>query len=49
MSQQRKGEAKLKGIMKDQETSKYKKETGVNPDRKAKTKILGRVSRRMAS
>ena len=49
MSQQRKGEAKLKGIMKDQETPKYKAATGTNPDRKAKTKILGRVSRRMAS
>ena len=49
MSQQRKGEAKLKGIMKDQETSKYKAATGQNPDRKAKTKILGRVSKRMAS
>ena len=49
MSQQRKGEAKLKGIMKDQETSKYKSATGQNPDRKAKTKILGRVAKRMAS
>ena len=49
MSQQRKGEAKLKGIMKDQETSKYKAATGVNPDRKAKTKILGRVAKRMSS
>ena len=49
MSQQRKGESKLKGIMKQQETDKYKKATGVNPDRKAKTKILGRVAKRMAS
>lgn len=49
MSQQRKGESKLKGIMKQQETDKYKKATGQNPDRKAKTKILGRVSKRMAN
>ena len=49
MSQQRKGESKLKGIMKQQETDKYKKATGQNPDRKAKTKILGRVAKRMAS
>ena len=34
MSQQRKGESKLKGIMKDQETKKYKDATGVNPDQK---------------
>ena len=49
MSQQRKGESKLKGIMKQQETDKYKSATGQNPDRKAKTKILGRVAKRMAS
>ena len=41
------GERMLKGIMKDQETSKYKKETGVNPDAKGRTKILGRVNKRM--
>ena len=39
----------LRGIMKDQETAKYKKETGVNPDAKGRTKILGRVNRRMSS
>ena len=49
MSQQRKGEAVLKDIMKKQETDKYKKETGQNPDRKGKTKILGRVAKRMAN
>ena len=49
MSQQRKGEAVLKDIMKKQETDKYKRETGQNPDRKGKTKILGRVAKRMSS
>ena len=49
MSQQRKGEAVLKDIMKKQETDKYKKETGQNPDRKGNTKILGRVAKRMAN
>ena len=39
----------LKGIMKDQETAKYKKETGQNPDSKGKTKILGRVNKRMST
>lgn len=43
------GERMLKGIMKDQETSKYKKETGTNPDAKGRTKILGRVNKRMSS
>lgn len=42
------GERMLKGIMKDQETSKYKKETGTNPDAKGRTKILGRVNKRMS-
>ena len=42
------GERMLKGIMKDQETSKYKKETGVNPDAKGRQKILGRVNKRMS-
>ena len=41
------GERMLKGIMKDQETSRYKKETGQNPDAKGRTKILGRVNARM--
>ena len=44
-----KGERMLKGIMKDQETSKYKKETGVNPDAKGRQKILGRVNKRMST
>ncbi len=43
------GERMLKGIMKDQETSKYKKETGTNPDAKGRTKILGRVNKRMST
>ena len=43
------GEKMLRGIMKDQETAKYKKETGVNPDAKGRTKILGRVNKRMSS
>ena len=44
-----KGESMLKGIMKDQETDKYKKETGTNPDAKGRTKILGRVNKRMST
>jgi len=48
MKQQRKGETMLRGIMKDQETSKYKKETGANPDAKGRTKIMGRVHKRMS-
>ena len=43
----RKGETKLRSIMKGQETDKYKKETGQNPDKKAKMKIMGRVHQRM--
>jgi hypothetical protein len=43
------GERMLKGIMKDQETTKYKKATGQNPDAKGRTKILGRVNKRMAN
>lgn len=43
------GERYLRSIMKDQETAKYKKETGQNPDAKGKTKILGRVNKRMSS
>ena len=45
----RKGETKLRNIMKDQETSKYKKETGQDPDKKGKTKIMGRVHKRMST
>jgi len=43
------GERYLKSIMKDQETAKYKKETGTNPDAKGRTKILGRVNKRMST
>ena len=39
----------LKGVFKDQETAKYKKETGKNPDAKGRTKILGRVNKRMST
>jgi hypothetical protein len=49
MSQQRKGEAALKDIMKDQEFSRYEKETGQKATGKAKTKLLGRVAKRMAN
>ena len=41
------GERMLKGIMRDQETEKYRKATGQNPDAKGRTKILGRVNARM--
>ena len=44
----RAGERELKGIMKKQETDRYKKETGQNPDAKGRTKILGRVHKRMS-
>ena len=43
------GERYLKSVFKDQETAKYKKETGQNPDAKGRTKILGRVNKRMSS
>ncbi len=49
MSQQRKGETMLRGIMKDQETEKYRKTTGQNPDSLGKKKILARVHRRMST
>ena len=39
----------LKSVFKDQETAKYKKETGQNPDAKGRTKILGRVNKRMST
>ena len=45
----RAGERELKGIMKKQETDKYKKETGTNPDAKGRTKIMGRVHKRMST
>jgi hypothetical protein len=37
----------LRGIFKDQETDKYRKATGKNPDAKGRTKIMGRVHARM--
>ena len=43
----RKGETALRNTFKDQETAKYKKETGQNPDAKGRTKIMGRVHKRM--
>ncbi|AIR93418.1 hypothetical protein AVU42_gp045 [Prochlorococcus phage P-TIM68] len=49
MSVVRKGETKLRNIMKGQETDKYKKETGQNPDKKGKMKIMGRVHQRMST
>lgn len=49
MKQQRKGETMLRGIMKDQETDKYKKTTGQNPDSLGKKKILARVHKRMST
>ena len=45
----RKGETKLRNIMKGQETEKYKKITGQDPDKKAKKKIMGRVHQRMST
>jgi hypothetical protein len=42
------GERMLKGIMKKQETDKYVKTTGQQPDKKGKMKILGRVNKRMS-
>ena len=49
MKVHRKGETKLRNIFKDQETAKYKKETGADPDKKGKTKILSRVHQRMST
>ncbi len=49
MKVHRKGETKLRNIMKDQEIAKYKKETGADPDKKGKTKILSRVHQRMST
>ena len=43
----RKGETKLRNIMKDTAIAKYKKEKGQDPDKKAKQKIMGRVHQQM--
>ena len=45
----REGEKYLKGVFKKQETDKYKKETGADPDKKGKSKILSRVHKRMST
>lgn len=45
---QKKGESELKKEFVRQETEKYKKATGQNPDRKGKTKIIGRATERMS-
>ena len=45
----REGEKYLKGVFKKQETDKYKKTTGQDPDKKGKTKILARVHQRMST
>ena len=49
MSVIRKGETKLRNIMKDKKIADYKKETGQDPDKKAKQKIMGRVHQRMST
>ena len=41
------GERYLKSVFTKQETDKYKKATGQNPDKKGKMKIAGRVNQRM--
>ena len=43
------GERYLKSVFKQQETDKYKKATGQNPDKKGKMKIAGRVNKRMST
>ena len=45
----REGEKYLKGVFKQQETDKYKKTTGQDPDKKGKMKIMGRVHQRMST
>ena len=48
MAIHRKGETIVRNTFKDQETAKYKKETGQSPDAKGRTKIMGRVHKRMS-
>ena len=48
MAIHRKGETIVRNAFKDQETARYKKETGQNPDAKGRTKIMGRVHKRMS-
>ena len=45
----RAGERELKKDFKQQETDRYKKETGKNPDAKGRTKIVARVHKRMST
>ena len=45
----RAGERELKKDFKQQETDRYKRETGKNPDAKGRTKIVARVHKRMSS
>jgi len=45
----RAGERELKKDFKQQETDRYKKETGRNPDAKGRTKIVARVHKRMST
>ena len=45
----RKGETKLRNIMKDTAIANYKKETGQDPDKNGRTKIMGRVHQRMST
>lgn len=47
MSQQRKGEAALRDIMKQRRFADYEKETGQKPTGKAKTKLLAMVAKQM--
>ena len=43
----RKGETKLRNLMKDTAIADYKKTTGQDPDKKAKMKIMSKVHQRM--
>ena len=43
------GERYLKGVFKKQETDKYVKTTGQQPDKRGKMKIAGRVNKRMST
>jgi len=45
----RKGETKLRNLMKDTAIADYKKTTGQNPDKKAKMKIMSKVHQRMST
>ena len=46
---EKKVKTKLRNIMKDQGIADYKKQTGQDPDKKAKQKIMGRVHQRMST